>query len=396
MQIAEEKKGVEEKNAVIVNTDRRILQQLGEELRKSGYSVIVMESTQRAAKLIQEHPIHLLICDKPRQRATRKEIIRYEQLIDIAKDNIKVPIAAPTKNLETVVKDTVAPLAESKNIEQNQSLLILMLGKAHLPQMHTFATARFRSQMQELKEIRHFIAHHCFKLPGDPVLLTTLLQLVSNEAFCNIVKHGYKQNEEKNVLIHLTVTLDGVHLEIADQGSSFYPAVVPEPDPANGQLRGFGWFIIVKIADQLSYHPKSSQDEWNRLKIFKNFCFEGKKMQLANEIKEGVLIITPQVDSLDANDTTEFKEKVNLLIKKHEIARVVIDLHHVQFIDSSGLGAFLSLLRSLHAGGGELKLAMMNKQIRTLFELVSMHKVFEIFNTTGDAVASFSIIPKSQ
>lgn len=118
-------------------------------------------------------------------------------------------------------------------------------------------------------------------------------------------------------------------------------------------------------------------------------------MQLAEDIKEGVLIITPQVDSLDANDTTEFKEKVHLLIKKHEIARVVIDLHHVQFIDSSGLGAFLSLLRSLHAHGGELKLACMNKQIRTLFELVSMHKVFEIFNTTADAASSFSIIPQS-
>lgn len=117
-------------------------------------------------------------------------------------------------------------------------------------------------------------------------------------------------------------------------------------------------------------------------------------MQLAEETKEGVLIITPQVDSLDANDTTEFKEKINILIKRHENTRVVVDLHHVQFIDSSGLGAFLSLLRSLHAHGGELKLACMNKQIRTLFELVSMHKVFEIFNNLSDAVNSFSI-PKS-
>ena len=31
----------------------------------------------------------------------------------------------------------------------------------------------------------------------------------------------------------------------------------------------------------------------------------------------------------------------------------------------------------------------MNKPVRTMFELVSMHKIFEIFNSTDDAVKSF-------
>ena len=387
---------LEERNVVIVNSDRLILKNLTEALKKSGYSILASECALKAAELIQEQPIHLLICDTPKKTASPKEIIRFEQLVNIAKDNLKDHSHEEPADLENVIQRAVVDLAESLDVEGDLAILILKLGKAHLPQINFFATARFRSEMQQLREIRHFIAHHCLKVPGDPTVITTLLQLASNEAFCNIVNHGYKEQDNGVILVHLSSTIDGIYIEIADQGLSFDPEKVPLPDVAGGQLRGFGWYIIVKISDELSYVPRKKEGEWNRLRIFKKFCFKGKKMQLAEETKEGVLIITPQVDRLDANDTTEFKEKMNILIKKHDIQKVVLDLHHVQFIDSSGLGAFLSLLRSLHAHGGELKLACLNKQIRTLFELVSMHKVFEIFNTTSDAVSSFSIIPKSQ
>ena len=102
------------------------------------------------------------------------------------------------------------------------------------------------------------------------------------------------------------------------------------------------------------------------------------------------LIITPERESLDAHDAPEFKEKVIDLIEANSLIRVVFDLHQMQFIDSSGLGSFLSVLRVLHSHGGELKLACMNKPVRTMFELVSMHKIFEIFNTKEDAIRSFS------
>lgn len=77
------------------------------------------------------------------------------------------------------------------------------------------------------------------------------------------------------------------------------------------------------------------------------------------------------------------------IIGKSETQQVVLDLQNLQFIDSSGLGSFLSVLRTLNTQGGELKLACLNKTVRTLFELVSLHKIFEIFNSRDDAVKSF-------
>lgn len=112
-------------------------------------------------------------------------------------------------------------------------------------------------------------------------------------------------------------------------------------------------------------------------------------MELSHTTQEGILIITPKVESLDARDAIEFKEQLLLLITQQNSRNVVIDLQQVQFIDSSGLGSFLAILKNLHAQGGELKLSAMNKPIRTIFELISLHKIFEIFNTTEDAIHSF-------
>lgn len=106
---------------------------------------------------------------------------------------------------------------------------------------------------------------------------------------------------------------------------------------------------------------------------------------LAND----VLIITPDVTNLDAKYASEFKEKVIQLITENEATHVVLDLNQVQFIDSSGLGSFLSILRLLHAQGGELKLARIHRPIRTMFELVAMNKIFDIYDQTEDAIASF-------
>ena len=68
---------------------------------------------------------------------------------------------------------------------------------------------------------------------------------------------------------------------------------------------------------------------------------------------------------------------------------MVFDLSKLRFVDSSGLGAFLSCLRKLNAKGGDLKLCGMSKQVRAVFELVRMHRIFDIYGTREEAVRAF-------
>src|SRR5579863_1654591 len=84
-------------------------------------------------------------------------------------------------------------------------------------------------------------------------------------------------------------------------------------------------------------------------------------------------------ETLDASNSKVFKAEVAPLLAPR--AKLIFDMHQLRFVDSSGLGAILSCLRQLNGVGGDLKLCAMTKPVRALFELVRMHRVFEIFNT---------------
>ena len=102
---------------------------------------------------------------------------------------------------------------------------------------------------------------------------------------------------------------------------------------------------------------------------------------------DGVAVIVLPEKDLDAANTADFKSSVAPVLKAH--AKVVFDLSQLRFIDSSGLGAFLSCLRQLSSKGGELKLCGMSTQVYETFELVRMHRIFDIYATKNEAVAAF-------
>ena len=100
-----------------------------------------------------------------------------------------------------------------------------------------------------------------------------------------------------------------------------------------------------------------------------------------------VAVAVVPVPELDASNAGEFKHDIAAVLEGDE--HVVLDLSRVRFVDSSGLGAFISCLRKLHAKGGELKLAGLSKPVRAVFELVRMHRIFDIEPTAEAAVLAF-------
>ena len=109
-------------------------------------------------------------------------------------------------------------------------------------------------------------------------------------------------------------------------------------------------------------------------------------MNINTEEVDGILVAHLHEDALDASNAREFKTRVAGMIRPG--TKLIFDLSTLKFVDSSGLGALLSCLRQLNASGGALKLYAMVKPVRALFELVRMHRVFEIFNTQEEAIRS--------
>ena len=112
-------------------------------------------------------------------------------------------------------------------------------------------------------------------------------------------------------------------------------------------------------------------------------------MELNGRIEgQDVLVIELREDNLDASNVREFRDAVQSLIQDR--SKVVLDMAGVNFVDSSGLGALISCLRQLNGKRGDFRLCEMSRTVRALFELMRMHRVFNIPEPRADAVRSFA------
>ncbi len=81
----------------------------------------------------------------------------------------------------------------------------------------------------------------------------------------------------------------------------------------------------------------------------------------------------------------ELKQKVLEELEKGE-RKFVVDFEKTGYIDSSGLGVLVSLSKKIREQGGELRLANLNEDLRTLFELTKLDTLFHIADSREAAL----------
>ena len=102
------------------------------------------------------------------------------------------------------------------------------------------------------------------------------------------------------------------------------------------------------------------------------------------DMHPGAAIVSVPTDHLDAGNVKDFRAAIQAVAEAHDT--LVLDMRRLNFVDSSGLGALLSCLRTMNGKRGQLLLFGMAKPVRALFELVRMHRIFSIYNTQDDAL----------
>jgi anti-sigma B factor antagonist len=83
------------------------------------------------------------------------------------------------------------------------------------------------------------------------------------------------------------------------------------------------------------------------------------------------------------------KDKINsLLLQGHR--KLVLNLEHVPYIDSAGLGEIVRTYTTVSRQGGSLKLLNLTKRIEDLLSITKLLTVFETFDSESDVVRSFT------
>jgi anti-anti-sigma factor len=88
--------------------------------------------------------------------------------------------------------------------------------------------------------------------------------------------------------------------------------------------------------------------------------------------------------ALNARSAEDAKQTFRDLVDQG-VTQVIVDLQEVPFIDSSGLAALVSGLKTLGGESSNLKLAAPQSQARLLFELTMFDRVFEIHDSVEEA-----------
>jgi len=110
-------------------------------------------------------------------------------------------------------------------------------------------------------------------------------------------------------------------------------------------------------------------------------------MEITKGTKGNVAIL--RLDGrLDLESSASLKTATNELIDD-SYNKLIFNLKGVDFINSSGLGALVSILKNVRSNKGNLKLAGLAEYVMEVFDITQLSNIFEIYQDENQALKSF-------
>lgn len=127
------------------------------------------------------------------------------------------------------------------------------------------------SQIDLVFQVQRWFNEVCRSLEDDAAWVTCYtdrLGLALTEGFTNAVRHAHAHLPPDTAInIDFDLAKDCVEIRIWDQGNPFNPDLLTEPQPGELLESGYGWFLLRRLADRVTY--QRLQDGRNCLSIVK-------------------------------------------------------------------------------------------------------------------------------
>jgi len=102
-----------------------------------------------------------------------------------------------------------------------------------------------------------------------------------------------------------------------------------------------------------------------------------------NQLENGFLLVKI-VGEVDVYTSIDLKKDLGKLVDADK-NKIIIDLLKVNYMDSSGLGVLVALLKQIKKKNGELKLVNLPISVKKIFDLTRLTKFFDIYETLEEA-----------
>ena len=112
------------------------------------------------------------------------------------------------------------------------------------------------------------------------------------------------------------------------------------------------------------------------------------KVNIGEREHEGVILLDLNGRLVAGENVAALREKITELVTSGKV-NAVLNLQHVDYIDSSGLGAMVMCFTSMRRAEGKLKLLNLTRRNVELLVLTKLETVFEVFDEEQQAINSF-------
>lgn len=102
------------------------------------------------------------------------------------------------------------------------------------------------------------------------------------------------------------------------------------------------------------------------------------------EADQGTYVVLTPEGKFNLVSAPPFKARIDDLVAEGK-ARLVVDLHAVDFIDSSGLGALIGGLKSARQQDGDLRIAAAGSQVIAVLKLTNLDRILVPYATIEEA-----------
>jgi anti-sigma B factor antagonist len=111
-------------------------------------------------------------------------------------------------------------------------------------------------------------------------------------------------------------------------------------------------------------------------------------MDLRTEVSEvGGWTVVAVHGEIDVATSPTLRERLIDLVS-NGATRMVLDLEAVDFVDSTGLGTIVSVLKRARTHGGDLRLVCTEARIRRMFEITGLDKAVPLHASLEDALSA--------
>ena len=110
-------------------------------------------------------------------------------------------------------------------------------------------------------------------------------------------------------------------------------------------------------------------------------------MDISTKIDGDIAVINLH-GRLDLSSAKDLKEASQKIISQDN-CKLILNMENVDFINSSGLGALVSILKEVRCNKGALKISNLASYVREIFDITQLSNIFDICEDESHAKQNF-------